>query len=241
MRFDRTPHPRVNINQPLDVDLCTTRIPACLDRTKVLTRILHTDFDGIRRIIVILDNEFCLSVPARMRGVPRIAHDEDAAPVQAALGIRLDGHTLDILDAQRSAVDGDGIRRALPTGVRSLSRQEAVTTGTRLNVEAMTGHVDRAVNVAVPVDRAELVVLCRDDRIIRRTGDELHVLAEGIVALAVIDTLRLPVGFRLVRIEIGFGDLLVNSLLRQRIRFRGLHIGTPVGFPIIHISCAQCP
>ena len=153
VRLDCTPHLRVDVHESLDIDLRTAHILARLDRTEVLARIFDADLDGMCRIIVILDHEFRLSMAAHMSCA------EDAAPVKAALRIRLDIHALDVLDRERAAVDGDGIRRALPARIRPLPRQEPVSARPCLDVEPVSRHIDRALDVAVPVDRAELIVL----------------------------------------------------------------------------------
>ena len=159
VRLDCTPHLRVDVHESLDIDLRAAHILARLDRTEVLARIFDADLDGMCRIVVILDHELRLPMAAHMSCAARIAHDEDAASVEAALRIRLDIHALDVLDRERAAVDGDGVRRALPARIRSLTRQESVPARPCLDIEPVSRHIDRALDVAVPVDRAELIVL----------------------------------------------------------------------------------
>ena len=165
---------------------------------------------------------------AHVSRTARIAHDEDAASVETALRIRLDIHALDILDRKRAAVDGDGIRRTLPACLRAFVRQKAMTAGTCLDVEAMPRHINRTFNVAVPVDRPELIVPRRSDGLIRRLYLKLDVAMEGIVPLAVVNTLAFPICLGIVRIEIAFGNLLLNRFARQRSCIFGLYMSAPV-------------
>ena len=60
---------------------------------------------------------------ALMIAATRIPHDKDATPIEASMRIRFDIHSLNILDRKRATVNGDGIRRALPSHIWSLPRQ----------------------------------------------------------------------------------------------------------------------
>ena len=237
VRLDGTPHLRVDVHKSLDIDLCAAHILACLDRAEVLARILHTDFDSIFRLVVIFNHELRMSVTAIVSRTARIAHDKDATPVKAALRIGLDIHALDIFDRERAAVDGDGIRRALPTGLRTLVREKTMSTGTCLDIETMSRHINRAFDVAVPIDRTELIVLHRDDRLVRRLYFELDVMMERIVAVAIVDALFLPEflhGFHIV--VISFSNLLLDRAgCRRRCRIR-FYMGASIGFSIVEIQ-----
>ena len=237
VRLDGTPHLRVDVYESLDIDLRTAHILACLDRAKVFTVfMIHADSDSMCRIVVVFDHELRMSMTAIVSRTARITHDEDAASVEAALRIGLDIHALDILDRERAAVDGDGIRRALPTGLRTLVREKTMSAGTRLDVETMPRHIDRAFDVAVPIDRTELIVLHRDDRLVRRLYFKLDVMMERVVTLAIVDTLFLPEflhGFHIV--VISFSNLLLDRAgCRRRCRIR-FYMGASVGVSIVKI------
>ena len=178
-----------------------------------------------------------MSVTAVVSRTARIAHDEDAAPIEAALRIGLDIHALDVLDRQRAAVNGDGVRRTLPAGLRALVREKTMSAGTCLDVEAVSRHIDRALDVAVPIDRTELIVMHRNNGLIRRLDFELDVMMERIVAIAIVDTLLLPELLHRFHIVIGsFSDLLLDRagcLRRCRVRF---YTGASVGLSIVEIQ-----
>ena len=237
VRLDSAPHLRIDVYESLDIDLCTSHILACLDRAEVLARILHTNSDGICRIVVVFDHELRLSVTAHVSRPTRVAHDEDAAPVEAALRIGLDIHALDILDRERAAVYGDGVRRALPARLRAFVREKAMSAGACLDVEAVSRHIDRALDVTVPIDRTELIVPHRDDGLVRRLDFELDVMMERIVAVAIVDTLFLPeLLHRFHIVVISFSDLLLDRagcFGRCRVRF---YTGTSVGLAIVEIQ-----
>ena len=222
VRFHRTPHLRVYVDQSLDVDFCASHVLARFDRSKVFARLFDPDLHCMRRIIIVLDDELRMSLAAHVTGTAGIPHDEDAAPIEAARRVGFNIHALDVLDREGAAVDGDRVRCTLPSRLFALFRQESMSAGACLDPKAMPCHVDAAFCVAVPVDRAEFVVLFRDDGVVRRFRHEFDVTVEGVVALAVVDALALPVRLGVGRAEVALGDLFVDGtfkLRRRRVRW----------------------
>ena len=218
VRFHRTPHLRVYVDQSLDVDFCAAHVLARFDRSKVLARLFDADLHCMRRIIIVLNDEFGMSLAAHVTGTAGIPHDEDAAPIEAARRVGFNIHSLDVLNREGPAVDGDRVRCTLPSRLFALFRQESMSAGACLDPKAMPCHVDAAFCVAVPIDRAEFVVLFRDDGVVRRFRHEFDVTVEGVVALAVIDALALPVRLDVGRTEVAFGDLFVDGVFCRRRR-----------------------
>ena len=219
VRFHRTPHLRVYVDQSLDVDFCAAHVLARFDRSKVLARLFDPDLHCMRRIIIVLDDELRMSLAAHVTGTAGIPHDEDAAPIEAARRVGFNLHALDVLDREGAAVDGDRVRCTLPSRLFALFRQESMSTGACLDPKAMPCHVDAAFCVAVPVDRAEFVVLFRDDGVVRRFRHEFDVTVEGVVALAVVDALALPVCLGVGRAEVAFSNLFVDGAFKLRRRW----------------------
>ena len=218
MRLHRTPHLRVDVDQSLDVDFCAAHVLARFDRSKVLARVVDSNLYCMCRIIIVLDDELRMTLAAHVIGTAGIPHDEDAAPIEAARRVGFYIHPLDVLDREGAAVDGDRVRCALPARLFAFFRQEAVSAGACLDPKTMPRHVDAAFCVAVPVDRAEFVVLFRDDGVVRRFRHEFSVTVKRIVALAVVDSLGLPVCLDVGRTEVALGDLFVDGILCRRWR-----------------------